>query len=161
MKYGARGIQAAAKAKATEMRQWDTSKDIDDNLEVLDGLVTNLRSENQAMQLNDYPCKVISMVKTYRFNRRQEAKLKGLQLELEEKMTGLGLADEDENGNMVCNPDQSLCHRVKKKHQHANDDMLQAQFAMFHVNRFADQEMDWRGRLTNRTATVNDHECVE
>ena len=105
MKYGARGIQAAAKAKATEMRQSDTSKDIDDNLEVLDGLVTNLRSENQAMQLNDYPCKVISMVKTYRFNRRQEAKLKGLQLELEEKMTGLGLADEDENGNMVCNPD--------------------------------------------------------
>ena len=100
----------------------------------------------EAMTVNDILSKLVSTVKEYRFDRRQEVKLKQLKAELDIKMVLFGWADHDERGEVVCRPGAKQCKLVKKMEAKADGFQARVQTGGLYVNR--QQGQDW-GKLTD------------
>ena len=108
--------QKAVLKKAGEWRDWETEKDINANLQQLHDMI-DVCCEDQAKDMHDILAKWMSMVKGWRFNKRQESKLMMMRDQLDEKLILWEMASEDEDGRVVCHAgsDGSLCRKVQKQ----------------------------------------------
>jgi hypothetical protein len=82
-------------------RQWDTFKDIEDNLSQMKEMIDRIQNGDDAAMINDLLSKWNSTVRQYRFTPDQERKLKAMEDHLHCKMVMWGIAFRDESDNCI------------------------------------------------------------
>ena len=135
----------ALSAWLSEKRDWHTWEEINNNLQSMEEMIDKVKEE-QARELNDVLAKWLALVKTYRFDIRQEQKLKFLRSTMNNKLVNWGMAEEDDYGNIVPieGPKGGQCRRVRGLLAKADGKQAHIQTRWGTVNRFADKDIKER-----------------